>query len=307
MNYLHLVQEDLNSLDHDGLNEMMQAEEENTKRAQMEALGNRFEQRFKKGSWLQLKWPKRKAAERRTYIFHAISGSGAMYAFYLLLGVLAWSWLGALLALVVIVLHEREKRRWSDKFWDSFVANPKQLNWKALSINLSLFAASLLLTVGGAYFGLKDNMPGAQQVGVSSDPVAMALQQQLDEARDDLKAFEENPSNYNGKGQMYYKRMDTWNGLQEKVNATEAQLKSQFGIITIQNTDILNEWLQKRWFVVLIGVLICLLSEIGFEYNMHFRSLYDYRYYLAKKSQLSRSSPTNGVPMNGQKKSLVAS
>lgn len=315
MSFLNALQQDLENLDHSQAAELERAEQENNERAQLEGLGKRFEQRFKTGSWLQLNWPKRKAAERSTYFFHLISGSGAMYAFYMLFGVIVWSWLGLVGAIVVIFFHEREKRRWSDRFWDSFVANKNRINWKALAINASLFLASLLLTVGGAYFGLKDNMPGAKQVGASNDPVAIALQQQLAEAKGELTSFEGNKSNYTSKGEIYYKRLDTWSSLQDKVNSIDKQLLDQFGIISIENKGVLNEWYQKRWFVVLMGILICLLSEIGFEYNMYFRSRYDYKYYQAKMAQAQRKSAplpyqANGIPVNGnngQKKSPVLS
>lgn len=315
MSFLNALQQDLENLDHSQAAELERAEQENNERAQLEGLGKRFEQRFKTGSWLQLNWPKRKAAERSIYFFHFISGSGAMYAFYMLFGVIVWSWLGLVGAIVVIFFHEREKRRWSDRFWDSFVANKNRINWKALAVNASLFLASLLLTVGGAYFGLKDNMPGAKQVGASNDPVAIALQQQLAEAKGELASFEENKSNYTSKGEVYYKRLDTWSSLQDKVNSIDKQLLDQFGIISIENKGVLNEWYQKRWFVVLMGILICLLSEIGFEYNMYFRSRYDYKYYQAKMAQAQRKSAplsyqANGIPVNGnngQKKSPVLS
>jgi len=303
---------DLDQLDPQRVSELEENERLAKQAEEQQRFENRFKNRFESKSWLHSNADRRKRATAYTYICHVVSASGSVYTFTMLFGIFLFNWLGAVLALAGIILHEREKRRWSDKFWDYYYANKKAINWRSLAINASLFLLSVGITLGGAYFAIKDNMPGAKFMGESNDPAVVALQSELQTAQKDLAAFEASPSNKNSKGEIYYKRLDTYNSMQARVLDLKNQLQEGYGIMLVQNEQIRTDWKDRRFFLIMVALFICLACEVVFEWNMAFRSRFDYLYYQAQKIKLAKTSSGipfqvngNGINGNGEKKKLV--
>lgn len=294
---------DFEQLDPKAVDEILEADRIAQEEEELDSLAKRYEERFEPKSWLEANITKRKKAQVITFLCHVISGAGAAYAFYMLFDILALGWIAATLAVGVIFFHEREKRSWSDKFWDYFYSHKGRINWKALLINASLFLASLGLTVGGAFYGIKDNMPGAEYMGHSDNPEVVALQDQLAEAKANVIAFNADKSNFTSDGKIYYKRLDTKSDLDARVNRLTTTLEEQFGVVQVTNKEIKASWEDRRLFICLVGLLITLIAEIVFEWNMAFRSKFDYRIYLARKAmKAAKSSGSSSTPLpNGQK------
>lgn len=301
---------DLEQLDHEVVDEILEADRIAQEQEEQDHLAKRFEERFEPRSWLSANISRRKKAQAITFICHVISGAGAAYALYMLFDILAFGWLAVAGAVVAIFFHEKEKRAWSDRFWDYFYSKKGKINWKALAINATLFLVSLGLTVGGAVYGIKDNMPGADYMGMSDKPEVVALQDQLAKAESDIEAFKGDKSNYNREGVMYYNRLPALTALEDRLSSLQRTLEEEHGVMLITNQDIKVDWEERRLFIVLVGLLITLLAEIVFEWNMAFRSKFDYRIYLARKAMAAgrkaKASPTpNGHPISNGKKVLA--
>jgi len=274
------------------------------KQSQEEALQERFVGRFASTrSWLHRNAQNRQTAHALSYIANIVSAAAGFYGCKVLLESLALPylyWLPYALAIVILIAMEKYKRKYSDIFWDYFWAKNKSINWTAGSVNFSLFALSIVLSVAGMYFFNMDHAGEAGLVGQSTDPEALALQDELSQAKDEYRAMVEDQSNYNHEGKFYYKLIPSKNALQERINNLTSTLRDKHGVYNVQNQDILREFNLRRHFKAYTGIIITLLAELVFEICMCFGSYYDLRFFRAmKRGGSGGSGRPGGYQLNG--------
>lgn len=266
------------------LDQRLSSEEQ---KSQEEVLQQRFEGRFSSTkSWLHRNAQNRQTSHVLSYIANIVSAAAGFYGCKVLLESLALPylfWLPYALAILILISMEKYKRKYSDIFWDYFWAKNKSFNWTAGSINFGLFALSIVLSVAGMYFFNMDHSGQAGLVGQSSDPEALAMQDELAQAKGEYQALIDDPSNYNHEGKFYYKLIPAKNALQERINTITATLRDKHGVYNVRNQDILLEFNLRRHFKAYSGMIITLLAEIVFELCMCFASYYDFRFYRAMK------------------------
>lgn len=273
---LHLQLSDLDTLKDE---ELAQAEEQARQDDALEKLLDRFGENRAKKSWLVRNHNNRKTAFTASFFFNLISALAGLYGARILFQMIPvpipyFEWV---LAIGFLFVLEKFKRQFSDKFWDTWFAT-RRIAWAYALINFGLFGISLGLSVFGVYFAAKDFSPEANFIGHNDNPEVVALQDQYKTTKDELQALLDDPSSYNHEGRFYYNLIPTRTAKEERLTAIENTLSDQYGVITLQNEDILADWKARSAFRGSFSVVITLLSELLFEFCMAFGSYYDWRY-----------------------------
>jgi hypothetical protein len=264
------------------------AEAEASRGQALEKLMERFGAVSSK-SWLARNHGLRMSAEKGSYLFNIVSALAGLYGARILFQMIPVPipYLDWVLAIAFLYYLEKNKRKLSDKFWDTWFST-KKVAWGYAIGNFGLLGISLALSVFGVYFAAKDFAPEAKYIGGSDNPEVVALQDQLRTTQDELTALLDDPSSYNSKGQFYYKLMDSRTAKEKQIADLTAILKDKHGVINIQNEDVLSDWKLRNAFRGKFSVFITLLSELLFEICMAFRSYYDYRYCRALLSRMKQ-------------------
>jgi len=278
----------------------------NEAKAQMqrEKLQGKYNRRFSRKPWLMRFQPLRQIFRHLSYLVQAASIAAGYYGALVAFQFLPWLGASIAVAITVLVAIEVGKRKASDGWWDAFFASRRgllPLNWSAGAANLSFFALSFAISVGGMYFVATDFSPTAQLVGANADPEAQALMSE----RETLRAsIAEHRTNRNSAGEIYWPSQQAIARLEDQVSDVNDLLKSKHGIYDLQNTAILTAWTEKNGFRLWLTVGLIILLEFLFEGMMAFASYYDLRYAIAMgyvKQQ--RSAP---IRMNGTLKKAWA-
>lgn len=277
---------DFTTVDESLFRDMQQAELQ----AKQERLMAKFDNRFNNNRPFLVKYQStRSTSNLLSYFFNAISLIGLLYAVQELLSIIPIPYLNWILAIGMLIGFEILKRKYSDLFWDHWWKS-KEIQYTYGVINfVILFGISIAGSAFGMYFVATDHSPEAKQIGINDDPEAISLKERQLAIKDEIK---EHRKNRNSKGEIYWPSQKAITLLtQEQLSITQT-LEDKFGIFTIQNKDILNEWKLRKDFRAYAAIILTILFEILFEICMRFNSKYDYVMYLCFNKNRSYSMPS---------------
>lgn len=245
-----------------------------------------YEGRFEKKPWLERNRTARKNASWQSKVLQVISALLGFYGAKVICEFIPIPipYIEYVLAIALLYLLERAKRKFSDRFWDSYYAWRKGLvedvRWGYGVANVLLFCISLTLSGGGVYFLNTDYGPQAKMIGSGNDPEAQALIAKVKEAKSELEAWRNDPSNTTtekGKTVVYYRLKPVEAKKEEAIIAMETALAEKHGVYDIQNKASLKEMTIRSTFSKYSSVIFTCVAEIFFEYLMAFCSMYDVR------------------------------
>ena len=230
----------------------------------------------------------------------------------------------------MVFTMELFKRKFSDRFWDSFFAyrerdrieevsglSPGRIRYGAAVGNLLILAFSFYLTVGGGFFMTKDNSPEAKLTGANSDPEAQALVAERNELRatkaendQKIATHEANKVKDNGRMVISWPSQKAIQGLEESNTSIDMAiatitetLRNKHGVYDIQNKEILSDAKTRSTYAISTVIGILAFLEILFECLMAFASYYDVRMLIAQEMSQGGSRPKQ---MNGKKVRALA-
>lgn len=242
-----------------------------------------YEDRFKKKPWLERVRGARKNAGWISRVLQFISAALGFYGAKVMMEFLPIPipYIEYIMAAIFLYALEVAKRKFSDRFWDSYFAWQKGLSesirWSAGLANIGLFSISLFLSAGGVYFMSGDFGAQAKLMGSGSDPEAQALIAERNVLRADIK---EHRANKNSAGEIYWPSQTAIKNLTEQIAVINKTLKNKHGIYDIQNESIAKEWNIRSAFSKWSSVGFTIICEIFFESIMAFCSLYDVRMFI---------------------------
>lgn len=266
--------------------------QETEKQMKEDKLDSRFNARFNaKKSWVGKHAELRSYVGKLSYLPQIISALVAFKGGRVLMEWIPIPYLDWIMAALMLIILEMVKRNFSDRFWDQFFAT-KQINWGAAAINFTALAVSIFLSVFGYWFLHTDNSKEASLMGLSGDPEAVALQ---DQERQIEAKIEKHQSNTNEKGVIYWPSQKAIEKLEEQKAEISAILKEKYGIITVKNEGLLENWNLRMSYQKYTGVGITLILELIFEIMMAFCSYYDYKLWLIRE-YMKKKSKSGGGP-----------
>lgn len=257
---------------------------------QLDKMSNRFDSRFNKQQSTISKY-----AEARywvgvlSYIPQIMSiivafKGGRVLMEWIPVPYLEWIFAGFMLIALEVI-----KRRFSDRFWDQWFAT-KRVNFMAAGINFSALLFSILLSGFGIWFLIGDNSEEAKTMGLSGDPEAVALQDQIRQLESSIA---EHRQNKNSAGKIYWPSQKAIQQLEAQKTELTTTLREQHGVIVMKNQGIMEQWMLRMNYQKYTGLGLTLLLEIIFEVMMAFMSWYDYRKWVVMRRMNSKgnSSP----------------
>ena len=268
--------------------EAIQAEKDR----KLDKMSNRFESRFNR----QQSTVSRHAENRYwvgilSYLPQLLSVIVAFKGARVLMEWVPVPYLDWVMAVIMLVILEVVKRKYSDKFWDQWFATSR-INFGAASINFTALIISVILSGFGVWFLIGDNSQEAKTMGLSGDPEAVALQDQIKQLEANIA---EHRSNKNEKGVIYWPSQQSIAKLEAQKSDLTTTLREQHGVIVMKNEDILDQWRLRMGYQKYMGLFITLFLEIVFECLMAFCSWYDYKKWLVMKRMSSKANPTSPI------------
>lgn len=260
-----------------------QEEQAVAQEAKMQQMSARFDMRFnQKKSFISQYADTRYWVGILSWIPQIISAVAAFKGARVLIEWVPIPYFDYVVGIAVLVGLELAKRHWSDKFWDRFFGT-KRIHAGAFSVNFTLLAISLFFSAFGFYFLVSDNSQEAKLMGTSGDPEAVAIQDQLHQAKGDLQAMIDDKSNYNSEGLFYYKLMPAKVAKEKQIAELTTTLREKHGIYDIANKEIVKEWTIRKNFKSNTGIVITIICEFIFEIMMAFCSFYDFKRWLIER------------------------
>lgn len=260
-----------------------QEEQAAAQEARMNKMSERFDARFnQKKSFLAQYADTRYWVGILSWIPQIISVVAAFKGARVLVEWVPIPYFDYLVAGATLVALEVAKRHWSDKFWDRFFGT-KRVHFGAASVNFSLFIISVVLSAYGFFFLVSDNSQEAKLMGVSGDPEAVAVQDQLKQSKAELQAMIDDRSNYNHEGRFFYKLIPAKVAKEKEIAELTTLLREKHGIYNIQNEQIIQSWGIRTDFQKYAGISIAIAMEIIFEIMMAFCSFYDFRRWVIER------------------------
>ncbi len=255
------------------------------------AVQEKLERRFgtaEKRPWLQAAEKYRVPALIASWVCNVASGLGVFYLLKMIFSIDALPYLGWVVGIGGLLAFEWCKREASDSMWDHYFSKGRKLSWWRVSLNGFLFCLSMAATLCGVFYLVTDTRTGAEKMDFSQKPEAAAIVQQIRAKEEQvatiatqIKDTRADRSNYNQQGTFFYKLLATEGQrekrialLEQEVAALNATLSNEYGVINVQNDEIMDEWKARRDVQVTASVIACFLLEILFETCMGFLSLF---------------------------------
>ena len=259
----------------------------------------RYENRFERKPWLIRHLPTRQLARLGGYFAQVVSVLAGFYGAKVVMEFIPVPipYFEYIMAAFCLVLLEILKRRFSDRFWDSVFGARLGFNvrvrWGSGAANIILLFVSLALSVGGMYFAATDFSP--------DNPEAIALNQKIETAKQDLAAWKKDPANLVSNGQVKWNLRKIPQQKEEAIIALETAYFDQFG--TYAPT---SDWDIRNAFRKYFAVILTLIAELLFEGCMAFASYYDARKYRARKMMQEKQEEKPKRPNGVKSKKVVA-
>lgn len=212
----------------------------------------------------------RNVANVFSYFAQSFGGVGMYIALAVFLEIIPIPYFNHVIAIAITLFFEIYlKRKFSDLAWDSKVATGA-FNVPAAVVNFGvLLVISISLTLSGYYFTTNDNAPES-----------IALQKEMIKLESDINGH---MSNRNTKGEIYWPSQQALKGLEKRRIKLQSQIDAANKITPVSEESLTYSIQRKQMRIW--GVLgLSLIFEIIFEALMWFRSLYDYKKYIALKA-----------------------